>query len=88
MNIESLKVTNYRVLCDLEIKELKPLSVFLGPNGSGKSTIFDVFAFIKDCFNLGLRRALENRGSYKELLTRGSEGAKLGQIWTEGFLTI
>jgi predicted ATPase len=43
--IEYLRVKNYRALQDLELKDLKPLTVFLGPNGSGKSTLFDVFAF-------------------------------------------
>jgi predicted ATPase len=46
----------------------------LGPNGSGKSTVFDVFAFLAECFELGLRRAWDKRGRAKELKTRGCEG--------------
>ena len=41
---------------------MTPLSVLLGPNGSGKSTVFDVFAFLAECFESGLRRAWEKRG--------------------------
>jgi predicted ATPase len=48
--------------------------VLLGPNGSGKSTVFDVFAFLAECFELGLRRAWDKRGRAKELKTRGAEG--------------
>ena len=55
--IESLKVQNYRALHHLELKEITPLTVFLGPNGSGKSTIFDVFAFLSECFTESLRTA-------------------------------
>ena len=33
------------------------MTVLLGPNGSGKSTVFDVFAFLAECFESGLRRA-------------------------------
>jgi predicted ATPase len=72
--IEYLRVKNYRALRDLELKNITPLTVFLGPNGSGKSTIFDVFAFLSECFSVGLRKAWDRRGRFKELRTRGSEG--------------
>lgn len=72
--IEYLRVKNYRALHDLELKNITPLTVFLGPNGSGKSTIFDVFAFLSECFSVGLRRAWDKRGRFKELRTRGAEG--------------
>ena len=73
-HIESLRVKNYRALRNIELKQLKPLSVFLGANGSGKSTIFDVFAFLSECFTDGLRRAWDKRGRFKELRSRGSDG--------------
>ncbi|MFY9232914.1 MAG: AAA family ATPase [Fimbriimonadaceae bacterium] len=72
--IEYLKVQNYRALENLELKEIRPLTVFLGPNGSGKSTIFDVFAFLSECFSTGLRKAWDKRGRFKELRTRGKDG--------------
>ncbi|MCJ7784568.1 MAG: AAA family ATPase, partial [Desulfobacterales bacterium] len=73
--IEELSVKNYRALKDLQLKGLTPLTVFLGPNGSGKSTVFDVFAFLSECFSVGLRKAWDKRGRFKELRTRGSDGA-------------
>ena len=73
--IEELSVINYRALRNLNLKGLTPLTVFLGPNGSGKSTVFDVFAFLSECFSLGLRKAWDKRGRFKELRTRGAEGA-------------
>lgn len=72
--IEALKVRNYRALKDLELDGLKPFSVLLGPNGSGKSTIFDIFAFLSECFSIGLRKAWDKRGRFKELRSRGAEG--------------
>jgi predicted ATPase len=72
--IEELSVKNYRALKDLQLKGLTPLTVFLGPNGSGKSTIFDVFAFLSECFSVGLRKAWDKRGRFKELRTRGATG--------------
>ncbi len=72
--IEYLKIQNYRVLHNLELKKVTPLTVFLGPNGSGKSTIFDVFAFLSECFTESLRKAWDRRGGFRELRTRDSEG--------------
>lgn len=72
--IEYLKVQNFRVLREVEFDDLSPLTVLLGPNGSGKSTIFDVFAFLAECFEMGLRRAWDKRGRAKELRSRDAEG--------------
>ena len=72
--IEYLKVQNYRALHNLELKNITPLIVFLGPNGSGKSTIFDVFAFLSECFTESLRKAWDRRGRFRELRTRDSTG--------------
>lgn len=78
--IEYLRVKNYRALRDVELRNITPLTVLLGPNGSGKSTIFDVFAFLSECFESGLRRAWDRRGRAKELKTRGSEGPLVIEI--------
>lgn len=73
-HIEYLRVQNYRALQNLEIKNLHSLAVFIGPNGSGKSTIFDVFAFLSESFSVGLRKAWDRRGRFKELRSRGQDG--------------
>jgi predicted ATPase len=67
-------VENYRALRAVEFKDLTPLTALLGPNGSGKSTVFDVFNFLSECFQFGLRHAWDRRGRAKELRTRGSSG--------------
>lgn len=72
--IESLRVENYRALRKVELNNLTPMTVLLGPNGSGKSTVFDVFNFLAECFQYGLRHAWDRRGRGKELKTRGSPG--------------
>ena len=78
--IERLKVRNFRALRDLELKKITPMTVLLGPNGSGKSTVFDVFAFLAECFETGLRRAWEKRGRARELKSRGGSGPVLIEI--------
>lgn len=78
--VERLHVKNYRALRDLELRKLSPLTVLLGPNGSGKSTVFDVFAFLSECFTLGLRRAWDRRNRFRELRSRGSDGSIMIEI--------
>lgn len=72
--IEALTVRNYRALRDVSFTDLRPMTVLLGPNGSGKSTVFDVFAFLSECFGTGLRKAWDRRGRFKELRSRGADG--------------
>lgn len=78
--IESLKVENFRALQNVEIKDIRALTVLVGPNGSGKSTVFDVFAFLSECFQSGLRSAWDKRGRGRELKSRESEGPVLIEI--------
>jgi len=72
--IESLAVKNYRALRDVQFNNLTPLTVLLGPNGSGKSTVFDVFAFLSECFTEGLRKAWDRRNRFRELRSRNATG--------------
>lgn len=72
--LERLTVTNFRALKQVDFTPLTPLTVLLGPNGSGKSTVFDVFAFLSQCFTEGLRRAWDQRQRFRHLRTRGAAG--------------
>lgn len=72
--IEELTVRNYRALRNVTLSRMTPLTVLLGPNGSGKSTVFDVFAFLAECFSDGLRKAWDRRGRFRELRSRDQDG--------------
>ncbi|UYM14118.1 AAA family ATPase [Endozoicomonas euniceicola] len=48
-----------------------PACACLWANGSGKSTLFDVFGFLKDALAGNVRTALQKRGGFKEVVTRG-----------------
>ena len=78
--IESLRVQNYRALKDITIKDIHSLTVLLGPNGSGKSTVFDVFAFLSECYSLGVRSAWERRNRFAQLRSRDASGPILIEI--------
>lgn len=72
--VEYLRVENYRALKSVELRDLTPVTVLVGPNGSGKTTVFDVFSFLSECFQFGLRHAWDRRGRARELRTRGASG--------------
>jgi predicted ATPase len=73
MKIESLRIRNYRALQDVSLSEIPEFAVFVGANGSGKSTLFDVFGFLKDALDNNIRQALQKRGGFNEVVTRGHE---------------
>ncbi|MEH2060226.1 MAG: AAA family ATPase [Nostoc sp.] len=75
--IEEISVKNYRVLQNITLKDIKPFSVFLGPNGSGKTTFFDVIGFLSDCLTTNVRKALEKRGRFQEVISRDCQGQEI-----------
>ena len=74
MKIETIRLKNFKSFKELELTDLPSLAVFIGANGTGKSTLFDVFGFLSDALTNNVRSALQNRGGFKEVLSRGSTG--------------
>ncbi len=78
--VKRLTIRNYRVLRDVELSDLTPLTVLLGPNGSGKSTVFDAVAFLNESFTSGLRGAWDARNRMAEIRSRGEDGPVFFEI--------
>ena len=74
MRIESIRLENFRVFRQLELKELPEVAIFVGANGTGKSTLFDVFAFLGESLRGNVRSALANRGGFREVHSRAAAG--------------
>ena len=74
MKIETIRLKNFKSFKELTLKELPPLALFVGANGTGKSTLFDVFGFLSDALTNNVRSAIQNRGGFKEVISRGSTG--------------
>ena len=74
MRIEKLRIKNFKVFADTEINDLPNMCVFLGANGVGKSTLFDVFGFLSEALKNNVKSAINNRGGYKEVVSRNQEG--------------
>ena len=73
MQIESLKVRNFRVFNNIKVENIPPMAVFLGKNGAGKTTFFDIFGFLHDSLNSNIRSALSKRGGFHEVVSREQE---------------
>jgi predicted ATPase len=73
MRIESIKLKNFKAFQDVHIKDIPPFCVVIGANGTGKSTLFDVFRFLKHCLNSNVRKALQDRGGFHEVVSRGHD---------------
>lgn len=71
MKIESIRLKNFKTFKSLELTEIPQIAVFVGANGAGKSTLFEVFGFLRDSLNNNIRQALQKRGGFKEIISRG-----------------
>ncbi len=87
MRIESIRLQNFKVFQDVALRDIPPFCVVVGANGTGKSTLFEVFGFLKDCLTFNVGSAIQSRGGYHELVSRGHEqdGAQMGYLWKQGF---
>jgi len=73
MQIEFLRIKNFKSFRNVEIAEIPRLCIVVGANGTGKSTLFDVFGFLKDCLVYNVKQALQVRGGFKEVLSREAD---------------
>lgn len=72
MRIESLRLRNFKTFRDIHMKNIPSLCVVVGANGTGKSTLFGVFGFLKDCLTYNVKRALDHRGGFDEVISRNA----------------
>lgn len=72
MKIESIRLKNFKLFRDIHLQDLPSFCVFVGANGTGKSTFFDVFGFLHDALLGNVRQALDNRGRFREVMSRES----------------
>lgn len=47
MQLQAVRVKDFRVLQDIALENIPGLAVLVGANGSGKSTFVDVFEFLR-----------------------------------------
>lgn len=77
MKIEKIRLKNFKVFQDVTIENIPAFCVIVGANGAGKTTLFDVFGFLKDCLTYNVTRALQARGGFQEVVSRGHENENI-----------
>lgn len=77
MKIEKIRLKNFKVFQDVTIGNIPAFCVIVGANGAGKTTLFDVFGFLKDCLTYNVTRALQARGGFQEVVSRGHENENI-----------
>lgn len=73
MQLESIRLKNFKSFRDASMDDLPPLCVVVGANGTGKTTLFKVFGFLKHCMRFNARKAVQHEGGFREILSRGAE---------------
>lgn len=76
MKIETIRLRNFKAFREVNLTNLPPFLVVVGANGAGKTTLFDVFGFLHDCLSGNVRSALDKRGRFREVLSRGCNPEK------------
>jgi len=74
MRVHSIRVKNFKSLRDVSMKNIPGFAVLVGANGTGKSTFIGIFDFLKDCLKNDVRAALQKRGGFSQVVSRGHEG--------------
>ena len=77
MQIEQIRIKNFRAFKDVEMRTIPRFVILVGANGTGKSTLFSVFGFLRDAINTNIRTALSKLGGsrgFSEVKSRNAEG--------------
>ena len=77
MQIEQIRIKNFRAFKDVEMLDIPRLAILVGANGTGKSTLFSVFGFLRDAMTTNVRTALSKIGGsrgFKEVRSRNARG--------------
>jgi len=77
MKIESISLKKFKTFKSAELKNIPQMCVIVGANGSGKSSLFDVFGFLKEAMKDNVQQALNKRGGFKEVVSRGQENEEI-----------
>lgn len=77
MRLRAIRIRNFRLFRDAEMKDIPAFAVLIGANGTGKTTFIDVFGFLRDCLVHNVRTAVQKRAGFQQLLSRGQCGQNI-----------
>ena len=68
MKINYLKISGFKSIQNVEIKDVSPFMVLAGANGSGKSNFVDALAFLSKVIDMGVSKAVSEFGGIENLI--------------------
>jgi len=74
MSLQSLQISNFKSLVDIEINDIPNFSVFAGTNGSGKSNLFEALEFIRDVIRSGVPNATKKHNGFENIHSHKLKG--------------
>jgi predicted ATPase len=86
MQIESIRLKNFKTFKDADMRDIPRLCVLVGANGTGKSSLFSVFGFLKDALSSNVNTALAKLGGargFDEVKSRDSSKSLENNAKTE-----
>jgi predicted ATPase len=73
-HIQSLKISHFKSIDRLELRDINDFSVFAGANGSGKSNFFDALNFVSHFMRHGITDALRWQGGFDNIHSLQQDG--------------
>jgi len=67
MKINKIKLSGFKSIAKIELKDLTPFSVFAGANGAGKSNFFDALKFLSTIVTFGATQAIRQFHGYDNI---------------------
>ena len=77
MQIESIRLRNFKCFNNIEMRNIPRFCVLVGANGTGKSTMFHLFGFLREALSSNIHMALIKMGGsrgFREVRSRGADG--------------
>lgn len=68
MKINYLKISGFKSIQNVEIKDVSSFMVLAGANGTGKSNFVDALAFLSKVIDMGVSKAVSEFGGVENLI--------------------
>lgn len=78
MKINYLKISGFKSIQNVEIKDVSPFMVLAGANGSGKSNFVDALAFLSKVIDMGVSKAVSEFGGIENLISPKHKAGDIG----------
>jgi predicted ATPase len=82
--LRRVRIRNFKSIAYCDVT-LEPLTILVGRNRTGKSNFIEALAFLRDCVDTNLDRAIRDHGGWDRIYRKdaGGEPMEIGLEWGE-----